>query len=201
MTSQTPYDSRDVRHFEQWSRDYNTSWMQRRLFIPIHTALLDLAADLPAPASILDAGCGTGRLLRAASQRWPEAALYGVDPAEGMVAVAQRLTPGATIQRGLAESLPLDDASIDLAVSTMSFHHWGDPAAGVREIARVLRPGGHFILVDFAPPRVFPWLFALLRERAQPAAARVRLFATAGLRIERQRGVVYPLILATVAAK
>ena len=200
MTAHTPYETRDVQHFERWSRDYENSWMQRRLFIPIHTALLNLAADLPAPASILDAGCGTGRLLRAAAQRWPNAALNGVDPAEGMVEVAQRLTPAATIQRGLAESLPLPDASIDLAVSTMSFHHWGDQAAGVREIARVLRPGGHFILVDFAPPAALAWINAISHERAQPAA-RARLFAVAGLRIERQRGVVYPLILATVSVK
>jgi ubiquinone/menaquinone biosynthesis C-methylase UbiE len=201
MASNIPYNTRDIHHFEEWSRNYDNSWLQRRLFIPIHTALLGLAAGLPAPASVLDIGCGTGRLLRAAAQRWPDAALYGVDPAEGMAAAAQRLTPGATIQRGLAESLPLPDASIDLAVSTMSFHHWSDQAAGVREIARVLRPGGHFILVDFAPPQALIWLFALSGERGLPVAARARLFTAAGLRIERQRGIVYPLILATVAAK
>ncbi|HEX9036601.1 MAG TPA: class I SAM-dependent methyltransferase [Ktedonobacterales bacterium] len=199
MASRVPYDSRDVQQFEQWSRTYDASWMQRRLFIPIHRALLDLAAGLPAPASVLDVGCGTGRLLRGVAARWPDAALFGVDPAEGMVEAARRLTPGATIQRGLAEALPLPDASIDLAVSTMSFHHWGNQQAGVREIARVLRPGGHFILVDFAPPRGLGWL--MFHERAQPAVTRARIFAAAGLRTERQRGVVYPLILATVAAR
>lgn len=201
MAAKTPYDTFDVQHFEKWSREYENSWMQRRLFVPIHEALLDLAATLPAPTSVLDIGCGTGRLLRAAAQRWPNTTLYGVDPAEGMVAVAQRLTPNATIQRGLAEKLPLPDASIDLAVSTMSFHHWGDQLAGVREIARVLRPGGHFILVDFAPPAALAWISAISGERAQPLLGRRRIFTAAGLRIQRQRRAVYPLIWATVAAK
>lgn len=199
MSSDTPYQSRDVQQFEQWSRSYERSWMQRFLFSRVHRAALDLAALPPAPASVLDVGCGTGRLLRAAAVRWPEAQLIGVDPAEGMVDIARALTPGATIHRGLAQSLPLPDASVDLVFSTLSFHHWGDQAAGVREIARVLRPGGRFILVDFAAPRALARLTG--HGGAQPAAARQRLFAAAGLRIERQQGVVYPLILATVATR
>ena len=199
MSSDARYQGPDVRHFEEWSRTYESSWMQRRLFTRIHSDALDLAASLPPPTSVLDVGCGTGRLLRAAALRWPAARLLGVDPAEGMVEVARRLTPGAEIQRGLAESLPLPDASVDLVLSTLSFHHWSDQVAGVREIARVLRPGGHFILVDFTPPRALAWLH--LSGRAQPVAERQRLFAAAGLRIERQRRAVYPLIWATVAVR
>ncbi len=116
-----------------------------------------------------------------------------------MVEVARKLTPGADIQRGLAEALPLPDASVDLAVSTLSFHHWGDQTAGVREIARVLRPGGHFILADFAPPTALARLH--LTGRAQPRADRQRIFQAAGLHVERQRDAVYPFILATLAAR
>ena len=193
------YDTRDVQHFEHWSHTYESSWMQRRLFTRIHAAVLDLAAPFPPPTSLLDVGCGTGRLLRAAAIRWPSAQLIGVDPAQGMVDGAQHLTPGGAIHRGLAESLPLPDASVDLAFSTMSSHHWRDQAAGVREIARVLRPGGHFILADFAPSRVLTWFS--LGGGGLSASARQRLFSAAGLRIERQRTVVYPFILATLAAR
>jgi ubiquinone/menaquinone biosynthesis C-methylase UbiE len=199
MPSDASYQSRDVQHFEHWSGHYESSWMQRRLFDRVHQAVLDIAASLPPPASVLDVGCGTGRLLRAAATRWPDAQLIGVDPAEGMVDVARHLTFGADIQRGLAESLPLPDASADLVLSTLSFHHWHDQAAGLREIARVARPGGHFILADFALPRV---LGRLTRHGGGlPAEARQRLFIAAGLRIELQRGVVYPLILATLASR
>ncbi|HET9109714.1 MAG TPA: class I SAM-dependent methyltransferase [Ktedonobacterales bacterium] len=199
MPVSRPYDRQDVQHFERWSRTYEGSWMQRRLFDPVHQATLDFAATLPAPASVLDVGCGTGRLLRAVASRWPYAHLIGVDPAQGMVEAARALTPGADIQRGLAEALPLPDASVDLAVSTLSFHHWGDQSAGVREIARVLRPGGHFILADFAPPSTLARL--RLTGRAQPRAERQRIFEAAGLRVERSRDIVYPFILATLAAR
>ena len=195
----TPYQTRDVQHFERWSQSYEDSWMQRRIFGPVHRAALDLAAPLPAPATVLDVGFGTGRLLRAAATRWPDAQLVGVDPAEGMVEVARHLTPGATIHRGLAESLPLPGASVDLAFSTMSFHHWHDQAAGVREIARVLRPGGHFILVDFAVPRVLGWFTR--HGGGLPVAMRRRLFTAAGLRVERQQAIAYRFIVATVAVR
>ena len=199
MPSDDVYQTRDVQHFEHWSRSYEHSWMQRLIFNRVHRAALELATSLPPPVSVLDVGCGTGRLLRAAALRWPDARYLGVDPAQGMVAVAQRLTPGATIHRGVAESLPLPDASVDLIFSTMSSHHWRDRAAAVREIARVLRPGGHFILIDFGLPRPLAWLS--LHGGGLPAATRRRLFSTAGLRIERQRTVAYPFILATLAAR
>ncbi|HEX8994880.1 MAG TPA: methyltransferase domain-containing protein [Ktedonobacterales bacterium] len=199
MSSDSPYQSRDVTQFERWSHTYEDSWMQRRLFDQVHRAALDLAAEFPAPASVLDVGCGTGRLLRAVAGRWPYTQLIGVDPAQGMVDAARQRTPGATFYRGLAESLPLPDASVDLVLSTMSFHHWRDQTAGVREIARTLRPSGHFILVDVAPPRWSTWLVP--HGSAQPAAIRERIFDAGGLRITRQRRVVYPMILATVAAR
>jgi ubiquinone/menaquinone biosynthesis C-methylase UbiE len=193
------YQSPDVQHFEHWSHTYERSWMQDWLFARVQAAVLDIASTLPPQGDVLDVGCGTGRLLRAAALRWPAARLIGVDPAEGMVAVARQLTPGATLARGLAEALPLPDASVDLALSTLSFHHWRDQTAGVREIARVLRPGGHFILADFALPGVFGR--ATRHGGGRPVRQRERLFAGAGLRIERQRRAAWPLIVATVAAR
>jgi len=75
--------------------------------------------------------------------------------------VARRLTPEATFLAASAEPLPLPDASVDVAITTMSFHHWKDRAAGVREIARVLRPGGRFCLADATLPA---WLARLVHH-------------------------------------
>jgi SAM-dependent methyltransferase len=80
--------------------------------------------------------------------------------------------------------LPLEDGSIDLALSTLSFHHWRDQAAGIREVARVLRPGGRFLLADAALP---DWLAKLTRQRRfLGPERRCALFEQAGLRVLAQ---------------
>lgn len=141
----TAHYEKDIGRFDQWSSTYEHSWMQRAFFDPVHRATLTLAKEIvQQPAHILDVGCGTGKLLRRAGACWPEAQLIGVDPAEGMIEMAKRLTPNATFFSGMAKALPLPDVSVDPALSTTSFHHWQDQAAGVREIARVLRPGDTF---------------------------------------------------------
>jgi ubiquinone/menaquinone biosynthesis C-methylase UbiE len=53
-------------------------------------------------------------------------------------------------------SVAFPDGSFDLVVSTLSMHHWADPAAGLAEIGRVLRPGGRALVWDFRPHRFGP---------------------------------------------
>lgn len=190
----------DVERFDHWASTYEQSWMQRAFFDKAHRAVLALAAGLiQQPASVLDIGCGTGKLLRRAGIQWPEARLIGVDPASGMIEMAKRLTPNATFYTGMAEALPLPDASVDLALSTISFHHWHDQAAGVREIARVLRPGGYFILVDFSFPG---WLLRVFRVKRVHSPAQMRdLFMQAGFHVQIQKKFNGRRWLATVGNK
>lgn len=161
--------------------------------------MLHLIASEGTPGSILDVGCGTGRLLREARQRWPDAQLIGVDAAEGMVEVAQQLTPDAIFHVGRAEALPLPDASIDVVLSTMSFHHWSDHVAGVGEVARVLRPGGRFILADVSVPAS---LAKLIRSsRVHTPASRRNLFTQAGLEVVTQQAIFSRFVLVTVGIR
>jgi ubiquinone/menaquinone biosynthesis C-methylase UbiE len=174
--------------------------VQQAFLDPAHRATLALAAEIVhQPASILDVGCGTGKLLRQARTYWPEAQLIGVDPANGMIEMAKRLTPNATFFTAMAEALPLQDASIDLALSTISFHHWQNQAAGIGEIARVLRPGGYFLLVDMSFP---DWLVRAFRLKRVHSRARLRmLFNQAGLQVQRQQTITWRRWLATAGKK
>ncbi len=194
--------SEDVQQFHRWSRTYERSLGQVFIFGPAHRAVLGAAAaglDGRAPGAVLDIGCGTGRLLRRASARWPDAAIIGVDPAQGMIDVARELTPGAEFHVGHGEHLPLADASVEAAFSTISFHHWQDQAAGVREVARVLRRGGTFCLADINLPlftgRLIP--HARVHTRGEMAA----LFTQAGLAIRSQNAILGGTVLVTVGTK
>jgi ubiquinone/menaquinone biosynthesis C-methylase UbiE len=198
-----PGEPDDVDQFDRWALRYERSKWQSLHFDRVHRRAFALAEPFGAPGAILDVGCGTGRLLRAAGRRWPGAHLAGVDPSQGMIRAGRTLTPAELIVAG-AEEIPLPDASIDLAFSTIAFHHWTDPERGIREVARVLRPGGGFVLVDNVGPQ---WLAPYLKDRPyRTAEERAALWTRCGLQVIAQRRVVLlpvflPLLLATVAMR
>jgi len=189
--------SPDVERFDKWAATYDDSRIQR--FVgQVHVAMLDLlsgAVPSTIPQAILDIGCGTGRLLRAAQVRWPHARLLGVDPAEGMVRQAAKCLPDASIYVAPAENLPLRDASVDLVVSSISFHHWADQRRGLLEVARVLRPGGYFCIADIVIPR---WMAWILRSRARTPAAIRALLVEAGLEVSHQVRLFGRFVLMTL---
>ena len=177
---------------------YERSRIQRYI-ARVHDAMLDaLAGKVDVPRRILDVGCGTGRLLRKLGERWPSSQLLGVDPNEGMVSVARRLTPLASLHVGTAESMPIDSASIDLVVTSISFHHWPDQPRGLREVFRVLRPGGCLCLGDITLPR---WLARLIRSGARTPDVLHGLIAEAGLELQQQRLVLARVIVVAVACR
>lgn len=96
--------------------------------------------------TVLDVGCGTGRALEElASAAGPGVQFLGVDPAENMRALAADRTrdfPNVSILDGCFESLPLASRSADYVYSIFAFHWTTDLDAGVRELARVLKPEG-----------------------------------------------------------
>jgi len=91
-----------------------------------------------------DIGCGNGAFTKLILRRCAPAKLDGIDPSDGQLAYA-RARPGiqdAVFRKGDAMALPYADASFDIAVMALVIHFVPDPAKGVAEMARVVRPGG-----------------------------------------------------------
>ena len=192
---------KDVERFNKWAVTYEKSVAQRWYFGPIHLAMLDLLdherQEKP-PCFILDVGCGTGRLLRATSVRWPHAQLFGADPAERMVSEAGRLNPSATFTLAFSESLPFPGQSFDLVFSSLSLHHWANQAKGLKEIARVLRRGGWFCLADYTIPG---WIACLFGEKVKSFDQIRGLIQAAGLSVMCQKRLWARFAHITLACK
>jgi len=101
-----------------------------------------------------DLGCGPGHLVVELAQATPALHLTGIDLSDEMLVQARAraqlagLSDRITFKEGNAAQIPLPDGSLDLVVSTLSLHHWSDPVGVLDEIARVLRPGGAFLIFD-----------------------------------------------------
>lgn len=100
----------------------------------------------PGPGAALDAGMGPGRLCAELEARgWT---VSGVDISERMVALAARRLPGARerMHRGSITELPFADGGFDAVAATGVLEYLPDPAAGIRELVRVLAPGGTLVV-------------------------------------------------------
>jgi ubiquinone/menaquinone biosynthesis C-methylase UbiE len=177
------------RLFDRWAPRYDQSLLQPLLFSPTHIAVLDAAVDAGAhPRNVLDLGCGTGRLLERAAQQWPDAHFIGVDLSSQMIAEARKKHTADgrfrfEVGDAAALSQVVEPAFVDVAFSTISFHHWSDQLGGVLQVARVLRPGGLFVLADIRPPL----LLRPIMRRFHGIRSRQRLFEDGGLTVVEQR--------------
>jgi ubiquinone/menaquinone biosynthesis C-methylase UbiE len=113
-------------------------------------------AHLEPGESVLDVGCGTGTLAIAAKRRvGARGDVHGIDASPEMIARAQtkakRAAADVTFEIASAESLPFPDARFDVVLSTVMLHHLRRAAREqcMREIRRVLVPGGRVLVVDF----------------------------------------------------
>ncbi len=93
--------------------------------------------------TVLDVGCGTGALTVAvAEMARPDGTVVGLDPNPEMLAVARRQPGNITWVEGRAEALPFEDASFDAVVSQFAMMFFEDRPLALREMMRVLKPGG-----------------------------------------------------------
>ena len=110
------------------------------------------------PGRILDVATGTGDLAIAMARRIRDVQVLGVDLSEQMLAVARRkieargLDGRIVLDRGDAERLAVADASVDVATVAFGVRNFGDLGAGLRELARTIKPGGKVVILSFRVP-------------------------------------------------
>ncbi|HXW04673.1 MAG TPA: methyltransferase domain-containing protein [Vicinamibacterales bacterium] len=115
------------------------------------------AAGIRAGQVVVDVGTGTGFLAEAALDAG--ARVVGVDNSDGMLEQVSRRFEGRPFEarRGDADQLPLSDAEVDAVLANMVLHHAPDPPAAIREMVRVLTPGGVLVITD-ADTHTHEWL-------------------------------------------
>lgn len=135
-------------HTQTWDR--HASWWQREFTRgadpEYEEQILPLAArELDGFARVLDVGCGEGQVARRIASLG--AAVTGVDPSGNQIGVARSRGEGPSYASAVARALPLAADSFDAAIACLVLEHVDDLDEAVRELARVLLPGGRFILM------------------------------------------------------
>lgn len=138
---------------------------------------IDLARLAPGER-VLDVGCGTGVLTRLAADRvGPTGVAIGIDAAPDMIRVAREKATiewnGARFQLGAVEDLKFENGSFDVALVSLLLHHLPPDLKhrGLREILRVLRPGGRVIVAEFDRPGTWIWRAAAMPLGRVPSLA------------------------------
>lgn len=132
-------------------------------------------ADVRQDDVLLDVACGTGDVCRAfANAEVPPRRIIGLDFAGAMLArAASRPIQGGCFIQADALRLPLADASVSLVTCAFGIRNFNDLGAGLEEMARVLRPGGRTVVLEFCLPRrrLLRNLYLLYADRIMPTLA------------------------------
>jgi SAM-dependent methyltransferase len=154
--------------------EYAVNWSQeleelheessRTHFIDVWTrrAMLGRLGQLPAAPTVIDIGCSSGYLLADLRTRLPDATLIGVDLVPSGLRRARTQVLDALLLQADACSLPIRDASVDVAVSANLLEHVRDDQRALAEIGRVLRPGGRAVIVVPMNPYLYDYYDRLL---------------------------------------
>ena len=168
-------------------------------------------ASVGAEDRVLDVACGTGDFLELAVARGASA--VGVDFAAGMLAAGRRRLPGYTFVQADGAALPVRDGGVTVVTCGFAFRNFVHLPQVMRELARVLEPGGRLAVIDVDRPRagivraahsayfdhLVPWVGGLLSDREayaylprsteylpEPALLRTQLEEAGFTRVERR---------------
>jgi demethylmenaquinone methyltransferase/2-methoxy-6-polyprenyl-1,4-benzoquinol methylase len=115
------------------------------------------ALEIKAGAKVVDLATGTGDLALMIAARHPDAQVVGVDPSRNMLAVGETKVKavGASVELvvGDAQQLPFEDASVDAISMAFGIRNVPDRPKALREMARVVKPGGRVAILELSEPR------------------------------------------------
>ena len=126
-----------------------------RLTRRLYRRVIGDIAPVLSEGKVLDAGTGPGTLAREIAHRQPQLQVYGIDLSEDMIRLAREYAKREQLEErvhfaiGDVAHLPYPDHYFDLVVSTISMHHWYELEQPLRDLYRVLRPGGRLWIYDF----------------------------------------------------
>jgi ubiquinone/menaquinone biosynthesis C-methylase UbiE len=136
------------------------SWFYDRAVAPAVNEMIEERLDLLVPlidaipeyGQLLDVGCGGGQLAISLARRYPGWRITGLDMSRDQVRRAQKRGRGlgGRVQfiTGSALAMPFKPAAVDGLISVCSIKHWQEPGKGLEECLRVLRPGGHLVVIE-----------------------------------------------------
>lgn len=183
-----------AKHYANWARNYDRRWAhysEGALSVTIEMLALQGTERL------LDVACGTGELERRLVRTFPQMPVEGIDLSEDMLAAAcSKLAdyPSMHFAKGDSRHLDFPDQHFDIVVTCSAFHYMRSPQEVLQEFARVTKPGGRVLIVDWCRDYLMAKLYNSLRKLLVPAHHQVYTIAelqqmlhTAGLTPTRVR--------------
>ena len=156
--------------FDRSLAEYYSRLAKKYMKIPCQRVLYKIKAKGIVEGRALDVGTGPGIFPISITKAYPKIRFTGIDLSPVMVEVATenarefRLEGLVNFREGSAYQLPCPEKSVDLVTCVNTLHHLQDPVAFFNEVDRVLKEGGHFVIVDFHRDvsRIALWFFNLI---------------------------------------
>lgn len=129
--------------YDGWAATYDG---EENACFPMRDDLLTPMLDQLPAGRVLDAACGTGAVTQQLTDRGHD--VVGIDISEGMLFRARRAVPGVDFISGDLDAIPLPNGDVDHVVCSLALTHVADLRPFFAEAARVMRPGGHLLILD-----------------------------------------------------